>query len=46
MRRSNSFQSLDNLWLCKDGDHKNEFLRLRLQYEWYLTLIFDLKRTA
>ena len=34
------------LWLCKDGDHRNEFLRLRLQYKWYLTLIFDLKRTA
>lgn len=33
-------------WLCKDGDHKNEFLRLRLHYKWYLTLIFDLKRTA
>ena len=34
------------LWLCKDGDHRNEFLRLRLQYKWYLTLIFDLKRDA
>ena len=30
------------LWLCRDGKHRNEFLRLQVQYKWYLTLVFDL----
>lgn len=30
------------LWLCRDGEHRNEFLRLQVQYKWYLTLVFDL----
>lgn len=34
------------LWLCKEGRYKNEVLRMRFQYKWYLTLIFDLKKTA
>ena len=31
------------LWLCKEGRYNNEILRMKLQYKWYLTLVFDLR---
>jgi len=34
------------IWLRQDGEHRNEFLRLSVQYKWYLTLVFDLVETA
>jgi hypothetical protein len=34
------------LWLCKDEPYKNMILKMKLQYKWYLSLIFDLKSTA
>jgi hypothetical protein len=34
------------LWLCKEGKHRNEFLRLRVQYKWYLMLLFELASPA
>ena len=33
------------IWLCQDGEQRNEFLRLSVQFKWYLTLVFDLVET-
>ncbi len=34
------------LWVRQDGKNPSEFLRLRVHYKWYLTLVFDLNRAA
>jgi hypothetical protein len=31
------------LWLCKDGEFKDRFLRLNIKYRWYLTLSFQMR---
>lgn len=31
------------LWLCKDGEWKDRFLRLNIKYRWYLTLSFQMR---
>ncbi len=30
------------LWFCKDGPFRNELLRLKIKFRWYLWLYFDL----
>ncbi len=31
------------LWLCKEGEFKDRFLRLNIKYKWYLTLSFQMR---
>ena len=31
------------LWLCKDGEFKDRFLRLEIKYKWYLKLAFQMR---
>lgn len=32
------------IWFCKDGPYRNEMLRMKLKFRWYLWLYFDLQR--
>jgi hypothetical protein len=32
------------VWFCKDGPYRNEMLRMKIKFRWYLWLYFDLKR--
>jgi hypothetical protein len=31
------------VWFCKDGPYRNEMLRMKIKFRWYLWLYFDLK---
>ncbi len=32
------------VWFCKDGPYRNQMLRLKIKFRWYLWLYFDLKK--
>ena len=32
------------IWFCKDGPHRNQMLRMKIKFRWYLWLYFDLKK--
>jgi hypothetical protein len=32
------------VWFCKDGPYRNEMLRMKIKFRWYLWLYFDLKK--
>ncbi len=32
------------IWFCKDGAMRNQMLRLKIKFRWYLWLYFDLKK--
>jgi hypothetical protein len=32
------------VWFCKDGPYRNQMLRMKIKFRWYLWLYFDLKK--
>jgi hypothetical protein len=32
------------IWFCKDGPYRNQMLRMKIKFRWYLWLNFDLKK--
>jgi hypothetical protein len=32
------------VWVCKDGPYRNQMLRMKIKFRWYLWLYFDLKK--
>jgi hypothetical protein len=34
------------IWFCKEGPYRNQMLRMKIKFRWYLSLLFDLKKPA
>jgi hypothetical protein len=34
------------LWFCKEGPYRNQLLRLKIKFRWYLSLVCDLRKSA
>ena len=34
------------IWFCKEGPYRNQMLRMKIKFRWYLSILFDLKKTA
>lgn len=32
------------IWFCKEGPYRNQMLRMKIKFRWYLSLLFDLQR--
>ena len=32
------------IWFCKEGPYRNQMLRMRIKFRWYLSLVFDLQK--
>lgn len=32
------------IWFCKEGPYRNQMLRMKIKFRWYLSLLFDLKK--
>jgi len=34
------------IWFCKEGPYRNQMLRMKIKFRWYLSILFDLKKPA
>jgi hypothetical protein len=34
------------IWFCKDGPYRNQMLRMKIKFRWYLWLHFDLQKAV
>jgi hypothetical protein len=34
------------IWFCKEGPYRNQMLRMKIKFRWYLSLVFDLQKPA
>jgi hypothetical protein len=32
------------IWFCKEGPYRNQMLRMKIKFRWYLSLLFDLQK--
>lgn len=32
------------IWFCKEGPYRNQMLRMRIKFRWYVSLVFDLEK--
>jgi hypothetical protein len=34
------------IWFCKEGPYRNQMVRMKIKFRWYLSILFDLKKPA